>query len=157
MKASVIVTSINNTHVSAHMTMSCVRNITAYTEPENYELILVDPVCQPHFPMRDDYHVLKIDKWLKPDPDPGYATCVNLGAKEAIGDYLFFVQNDAFVQEGWMEGILEYLDRSDGRGYDLIWPDQIPSTREYVKETFKRDLFDIKLYTFGFAKVKHTL
>ena len=140
MKASVIVTSINNSHLAAHITMACLRDITLYTNPKDYELILVDPVCDNYNPPRDDYKVLKIDKWLKPDPDPGYAACVNLGAKEAKGDYLFFVQNDAFVNEGWLDGILKYLEN----GYDLVWPDQIPRTRADVLEIEKRDWFDEK-------------
>ena len=138
MKASVIVTSFNNSHFSCHMTMACLANITAYTDPEDYELILVDPASDPHFDPRDDYHVLKIDKWLKPDPDPGYAACINLGASKAKGDYLFFVQNDAFVYEGWLRGLLKYLEN----GYDLVWPDQTPRSREYILETYKRDWFD---------------
>ncbi len=138
MKVSIIVTSFNNTHTSCHMTMACLANITAYTDPEDYELILVDPVCKPHFDPRDDYKVLKIDKWLKPNPDPGYASCVNLGAKEAQGEYLVFVQNDAFVQEGWLRGLLKYLEN----GYDLVWPDQTPRSREYILKTYKADWFD---------------
>ena len=140
MKTSVIVTSFNNTFLSAHMTMACVRQINMSTDSEDYELILVDPVPSKgtHVPVRDDYHVLKIDKWLKPDPDPGYAACVNLGAENAEGEYLAFVQNDAFVMEGWLTGICKYLDN----GYDLIWPCQIPRTRADVLAIEKRDWFD---------------
>ena len=138
MKVSIIVTSYNNTHFSCHMTMACLANITAYTDPGDYELILVDPVSNPHFDPRDDYKVLKIDKWLKPNPDPGYASCINLGAKEAIGEYLVFVQNDAFVEREWLPGLLTYLEN----GYDLVWPDQTPRSREYIKATEKADWFD---------------
>ena len=64
MKTSCIVTSYNNTFLSAHMTMACVRQINMSTDSEDYELILVDPVPSKgtHVPVRDDYHVLKIDK-----------------------------------------------------------------------------------------------
>lgn len=138
MKVSIIVTSYNNTHFTNHMTMACLANIAAYTNPKDYELILVDPISDPHFDPRDDYKVLKIDKWLKPNPDPGYASCINLGAKEAKGKYLVFIQNDAFVERDWLPGILKYLQN----GYDLVWPDQTPRSYEYVQKTKKAGWFD---------------
>ncbi len=139
MKVSIIVSSYNNTIVSKHMTQACLANITAYTDPKLYELILVDPVSDPHFaPVDyDPYKVLKIDKWLKPNPDPGYASCLNLGAREAEGKYLVFVQNDAFVERGWLEGLLKYLEK-----YDLVWPDQTPRSYEDVQRIDKLDWFD---------------
>jgi len=140
MKVSIIVTSFNNTIVSKHMTQACLANIAAFTDPKKYELILIDPVSEPHFVPNDydPYKVLKIDKWLKPDPDPGYASCLNLGGKEAKGKYLFFVQNDAFVERGWLEGILKYLEN----GYDLVWPDQSPKSYKDIKKIDKADWFD---------------
>ena len=135
---SIILTSFNSTHYSTHMTMESIATVTAYTDPEDYELILLDPV--PKFPVRDDYKVLKIDKWLKPDPDPGYTACMNLGAKEAKGDYLVFMQNDVFVMEGWLEGLRKYIEF----GYEVVYPDQVPRDRDYIKETYKRNWFDPK-------------
>lgn len=139
-KASIIILSYNNTRLSMQMTRTCIRNIVAYTNPEDYELILVDPVPNKghHFGIGEQYWEPVIDKHLQPKPDPGYAECCNLGAREASCDYLFFVQNDAFVQEGWMEGIMKYLTN----GYDLIWPDQTARLRDYVLETYKRDWFE---------------
>lgn len=136
---SIIVTSFNNTIVSKHMTQACLANIAAYTDPKDYELILVDPVSDPHFAPNDydPYNVLKIDKWLKPDPDPGYASCLNLGAKEAKGKYLVFVQNDAFVEKSWLDGLLKYLEK-----YDLVWPDQTPRSYEDIQRIDRLDWFD---------------
>src|SRR3990167_5274739 len=140
MKVSIIVTSMNNTIISKHMTQACLANIAAYTDPKDYELILVDPVSTPHWDPSDydNYKVLKIDKWLKPNPDPGYASCINLGAKEATGEYLVFVQNDAFVERGWLDGILKYLEN----GYDLVWPDQTPRSFEDIQRIDKLDWFE---------------
>ena len=139
-KVSIICTSYNNTIISKHMTQACLANITAYTDPKLYELILVDPKSDPHFSPTDydNYHAIKIDKWLKPDPDPGYASCLNLAAKEAEGEYLVFVQNDAFVEKGWLEGLLKYLEG----GYDLVWPDQTPRTYEDIQRIDKLDWFE---------------
>ena len=140
MKTSVIVTSFNSTIISKHMTQACLANIIAYTKPKDYELILVDPICETYFTPNDyePYGVIKVDKWLRPDPDPGYASCLNLGAKKAKGEYLVFVQNDAFVERGWLEGLLKYLEN----GYDLVWPDQTPRSYEDVQRIDRLDWFD---------------
>ena len=133
---SIICSSFNNTRQNTHITMLCLQNIVQYTNPDEYELILVDPA--PQYPVRDDYKVLKIDKWVKPKKDPGYPAGMNMGAKMAKGDYLCFIQNDVFVNEGWLEGLRFYLEN----GYDTVWPDQVPRSREYILETYKRDPLD---------------
>lgn len=140
MKVSIIVTAFNNTIVSKHMTQACLANIIAYTDPKDYELILVDPVCTPYFAPNDyePYQVIKIDKILRPDPDPGYASCLNLGAKEAEGKYLVFVQNDAFVERDWLKGLLTYFEY----GYELIWPDQTPKSFEDIERINDLNWFD---------------
>jgi len=139
-KASVIILSYNNTRLSMQMTRACIRNIVAYTNREDYELILIDPIPNKgnHFDIGEQYWQPVLDKHLKPQPDPGYAECCNIGGREASHDYLVFIQNDAFVQEGWLEGIMKYLTN----GYDLIWPDQTARLRDYVLETYKRDWFE---------------
>src|SRR5574337_1362293 len=109
-KTSIIMTSYIPQKFIAEITMATIANITRYTNPDKYELILVD--CSPKYEVRDDYQVLKIDKHLKIDPDPGYYEAMNIGAKEAQGDYLCFIENDIFVWEGWLEGLEYYLDRS---------------------------------------------
>ena len=119
------------------MTMTSIDCITKYTSPDEYELIVVDP--EPSEPIRDDYKTLKIDKHLQPNPDPGYTACMNLGAKEAKGDYLVFIQNDVFVHEGWLPGLRQYLESGN---WDMVFPDQVPRTREFVLESYKRDPFE---------------
>ena len=59
---SIILTSFNNTIISKHMTQACLANITAYTDPSLYELILIDPVSKPHWDHSDydQYKVIKI-------------------------------------------------------------------------------------------------
>jgi len=118
------------------MTMMAIDMITKFTDPDRYELIVVNP--EPSENIRDDYKTLKIDKQLNPSPDPDYAACMNLGAAEAKGDVLVFIQNDVFVHEGWLDGLLQYLDN----GWDVVFPDQVPRTRQYVLDSYKRDPFD---------------
>ena len=133
---SVIMTCKIRSHTEAHMTMTSIDMISKFTNKDEYELIVVDP--EPTEAIRDDYKVLVPFTHLKPSPDPDYASCMNLGAKEAKGKYLVFIQNDVFVSEGWLPGLRQYLEK----GYDVVWPDQIPRPREFVLETYKLDPFD---------------
>ncbi len=59
-KVSVIMTCYIQARWQAHCTMACLANVTRYTDPKDYELILMSD-SEKH-PVRDDYHVLKIDK-----------------------------------------------------------------------------------------------
>ncbi len=119
------------------MSMQAIANVTKFTDTDEYEMIVVDPTAK--YPIRDDYHVLKIDKHLKPRRDPGYTGAMNLGAKEAKGDYIVFIQNDVFVHEGWLPGLRQYLETGK---YDVVWPDQVPRDRAYVKASYDRDPFE---------------
>jgi GT2 family glycosyltransferase len=117
------------------MTMACLANLTKYTDTDDYELILIEDV--PEFKVRDDYHVLKIDRHITLDEYTNYSTKMNLAAKEAKGDVLCFVQNDVFVWEGWLEGLRYYLDNGLG---DAIIPAQFPCTRQQILESYQTSM-----------------
>lgn len=131
-KTSVIVTAYNQTAVSAHITMAALANIRKYTDPEDYELILVEDI--PLFRTRDDYGVLNIDKHIIFDEYTAYTRKMNLAAEQATGDYLCFIQNDVFVWEGWLKSFQYYFDNGLSR---CMIPDQFPRTREYIKESYE--------------------
>lgn len=132
---SVIVIGYHQTALSAHLTMACLANITKYTDTEDYELILIEDV--PKFKVRDDYHVLKIDKHIVLDEYTNYSKKMNLAAKEAQGDVLVFVQNDVFVWEGWLKGLRYYLDNGLG---EAIIPAQFPCTRQQILDSYAMTL-----------------
>lgn len=128
---TVIVVGYHETKLSAHMTMLCLANITKYTDPEDYELILIEDV--PKEQVRDDYHVLKIDKHIILDERTTYSKKINLASKEASGEYLAIVQNDVFVWEGWLKNLRYYLETGLG---EAIIPDQFPRTRQYILDSY---------------------
>ncbi len=138
---SIILTCKIRYKTEAHMTMACIANITRYTNPDEYELILVDP--EPTEAIRDDYKNFKIDKHLQPSPDPGYTAGMNLGAKEAKGDYLVFIQNDVFVHEGWLKNSRSYLENALT---DCIIPDQAPRDRRFVIDSYDMDHIEAMKY-----------
>jgi GT2 family glycosyltransferase len=136
MKTSIIVTAYIQNQFQAHMTMACLANVTKFTDTEDYELILVSD--SEKYPVRDDYHVLKIDKYLRTE-GKSYTQALNIGAHEATGDVLVFLQNDVFVHENWLKDLRFYIDTL---GFEVVFPDQVPRSREFVKESYKRDFDD---------------
>ena len=128
---TVIVIGWHETALSAHMTMLCLANITKYTDTEDYELILIEDM--PKFQVRDDYHVLKIDKHIILDRRANYSEKINIAAKEANGEYIAIVQNDVFVWEGWLKNLRWYFEQGL---CEAIIPDQFPRSRQYILDSY---------------------
>lgn len=128
-KVSIIYTTYIQTPFQAHMSMATLANIRRYTEGD-YELIVMSD--SEKFPIRDEYDVLKIDRYEKTE-GKSYTQSMNMGAKIAQGEYLVFIQNDVFVWEGWLENLCYYLDNNLS---DCVIPDQCPRDREFVKKSY---------------------
>jgi len=135
MKTTIIVVGYHETQLSAHLTMLCLANITKYTDPEDYELILIEDV--PKYQVRDDYHVLKIDKHIILEERTTYSKKINIAAEQATGEYLAIIQNDVFVWEGWLKGLRYYLENGMG---EAIIPDQFPRSREDILNSYKMSM-----------------
>ena len=123
-------TSYNQSLWLSQMTMAAVANVTRYTDPEEYEFILMSD--SEKFKVRDDFKCLKIDKYIRTQGE-GYTKSMNHGASEASGDYLVFMQNDVFVHEGWLPSLKHYLEHGLA---ECIFPDQMPRPRRFVKESY---------------------
>ena|SRR3990167_271125 len=122
---SIIMVCYDQIQTARNSSMEAVAEITRYTDPEDYELIVID--CEPKLPFRDDFKCLKIDKFIEiPPPDIGYYPAMNKGAEEAKGEYLCFIDNDIFVHENWLKNLRWYLENDL---LDAVLPDQIPCSR----------------------------
>ena len=157
---TIIVPAYVQTHLSAHITMACLANIIRFTDPVEYELILIHDV--PQHKVRDDYKVFEEVgmKEIILDKYTNYSEKMNMAAKEAKGDYLAFIQNDCFVWEGWLENLRYYLELDLA---DAVVPDQTPRSREYINwakkitmeeglNTGNRDACMVMITKEGFAK-----
>ncbi len=136
MRVSIILTAYIQTKFQCHMTMACIANITKFTDPDQYELIVMSD--SEKYPIRDDYKVLKIDKYIKTQGE-SYTQAMNHGAREATGDILVFLQNDVFVHDYWLDKLQQYIV---GGHFEAVFPDQAPRSRKYVKDTYARPPFD---------------
>ena len=128
---SIIVPAYVQTELSAHITMACIANIIKYTDPEEYELILIHDI--PKFAVRDDFKIFSQVNYREIilDTYTNYSTKMNMAAKEAKGDYLAFVQNDCFVWGNWLTDLRWYLENGKG---DCIIPHQWPTTYKFRKD-----------------------
>jgi GT2 family glycosyltransferase len=132
-KVSIIMTAHVQNRAQCHMTMASIANVTRYTDPKDYEFILVSN-DEKHI-VRDDYKVLKIDKYLKTE-GLSYTQAMNFGFKEAKGDCIVFMQNDVFVWDNWLTKLKSYLDLD---WTDCIFPDQCPRDYAFVTKAMGMD------------------
>lgn len=134
---SVIMTAYIQNHLQQNMTTLAVANITKYTDPADYELILMSDNEKEQVRDYDDGKdsPYKIDHYIRTE-DMGYTRSMNEGAKLAQGEFLFFIQNDVFVHEGWLKDLRWYLEN----GYDLVYPEQPPRSREFVLKSYKMSM-----------------
>ncbi len=134
MKVSIILTAYIQQKWQAHMTMAAIANITRYTNPEDYELIVMSD--SEKFAIRDDQHVFKIDRYIKTE-NMSYTQSMNKGAQLAAYDTLVFIQNDVFVWEKWLENMYWYIEHGYGQ---CVVPDQVPRSRNEVLEIQKKSM-----------------
>ena len=131
---SIIMCRFDFTRVQNHITIRSLADIRRFTNDDEYELIIVDN--EPKHRIRDDFKVLRLEdiKFIINEKDIGYYKSLNQGAEIAKGEYLCFIQPDVFVNEGWLEGMRYYLDNGIA---DVVFPDQFPQTREYIKKSYE--------------------
>jgi len=128
-------TCYDHTQASRNVSMAASVAITRFTDPKEYEFIIVDTEPKYRFNYKPPVPVgtapVKIDKFLELTPDLGYFASMNRGAEEAKGEYLCFIENDVFVTPEWLPNLRWYLEN----GYlDAVFPHQAPDSYEtYLK------------------------
>lgn len=135
---SVILNAWDTNMAQRHSTMACLAAIRKFTDMP-YEIIVVDN--NKFAEIRDEYGVLNIDRKIEIPLTTVYES-YNIGAEAAKSDIFMFIQNDVFVHERTLNKLLDYL-----QDYDVAFPQQVPVSREAVKETYK--LRGGELATFG--------
>ena len=107
-------------------TYACVRSIIAHTDFDEtpYEVILADDVSTDA--------TAEIGKYIRGmvvcrnTENQGFLKNCNQAAKKALGEYIFFLNNDTKVTDGWLSSLVSLMER-DPRigmaGSKLIYPD----------------------------------
>ena len=131
-KVSIIVTSWNKVQFMAACGMACIASIRAFTDPKDYELIVVEtgiPLWDGHGTLGLNKDTIYLHKELS--QDQGNSADMNEGAKLATGEYLVFIENDVILHEGWLPHMLYYFEHSLA---DVVIPVQYHTTWENVQK-----------------------
>ncbi len=117
-RVSVIVLTYNN----LEYTRACLDSVMQYTRYPNLEIIVVDNASTDETPeflqtFRKAHPETRI---ILNDENRGFAAGNNVGLEAATGDYLVILNNDTYVTEGWLHGLVRHLRRHPGIG--LIGP-----------------------------------
>jgi len=119
-KVSIIIPVYNQWHY----TYACLNSIFANTKDVSYEIIIADD-------MSTDETVRAVEwienvKIIRDGQNRGFLLNCNHASQYANGDYLFFLNNDTQVQEGWLSSLLDVMERDPSVGLvgsKLIYPD----------------------------------
>ncbi len=123
-KASIIIPVFNN----LSFTQTCIRKIEENT-PNIYELIIInnnssDGTYEYLENLKSQKQNLKI---IHNKENLGFAKACNLGAKQAEGNILVFLNNDVEVELGWLEKAIEKFENNENIGIigaKLLYPDR---------------------------------
>ena len=105
-------------------TLRCLVSIAANTPQTAFEVIVVDD-CSPDKSF-DVLSKVKGIRLLRNEQNRGFIRSCNNGAKAARGEYLYFLNNDTEVTNGWMDELLRTFSEFPGTGLvgsKLIYPD----------------------------------
>lgn len=118
-RVSIVVPAFN--HVRE--TLECAASVAAHTPSHEYELIVVDDASTDEsaslLPMVRNLRHLRNEK------NRGFLHSCNRGAKEARGDVLVFLNNDAQATAGWLEPLVEAFStfqRVGAVGPKILYP-----------------------------------
>ncbi len=106
-----------------HYTYNCIKSIINHTRGINYEVIVADDVStdetQKIETLIENLRVIHNEKNL------GFLLNCNNAAKFARGKYIHFLNNDTYVQRGWLSSLLEIIDKDERIGLvgsKLVYP-----------------------------------
>lgn len=118
-----IVIPFYNQHVLTYLCLKSIFSNTSNKFP--YEIILVDDASEPNNLFQDSLHGVKL---IKNHSNLGFLKSSNKGALHSSGKYLLFLNNDTQVQEGWLEELVETIEKDENVGAvgsKLIYPNLI--------------------------------
>jgi GT2 family glycosyltransferase/glycosyltransferase involved in cell wall biosynthesis len=120
-RVSIIVLNWNR----SAMTLRCLQYIWTNTTAHHYEIIVVDNGSRPEelAPLRTAVPRVRI---VSLGVNRHFGEANNIGAEEARGEYLVFLNNDAFVHAGWLDALmraLAELPEAGAVGPRFLYPD----------------------------------
>lgn len=117
-RVSVVVLTYNN----LILTQKCLDSLEVFTDYPNWELIIVDNASQDETPAYLTKYAARHEhvRLILNQENQGYARGNNQGLRLAEGDYIVLLNNDTFVTQGWLYGLVRHLLNNERLG--LIGP-----------------------------------
>jgi GT2 family glycosyltransferase len=105
-------------------TLDCLESISRHAGSTAIEVIIIDDNSEKQ--LGETLSLVEGLTVLSNDQNRGFIYNSNLGAMEARGDYVLFLNNDTEVTEGWLESLIHvFSKRADAGavGAKLVYPD----------------------------------
>lgn len=144
---SIIVPVFNNNYPTFHRTGDCIGSIRFFTNPDIYELIVVNNGSK----IKMEPQSWLCDKLIENETNEGFVKAVNKGIRTSFGEYIAIVTSDVMVFDHWLEDALEALKYKDlviatpmygepyARGYEAF-----KKREEYMKKPIEDSFSDFK-------------
>lgn len=104
-------------------TIRCLKSISLNLPKCTFEIIVIDDASKDH--SLDILEFVKGIKVFKNATNRGFIYSCNFGAKKARGEYLYFLNNDTQVTEGWLDHLIQTFKDFPGSGLvgsKLVYP-----------------------------------
>jgi GT2 family glycosyltransferase/glycosyltransferase involved in cell wall biosynthesis len=105
-------------------TLNCIKSILDLPTTNRYEIVVVDDCSNDE--TRYVLSELKAIRYLRRQVNGGFIQCCNLGASQAQGRYLLFLNNDTVVLPGWLDELVATFFNFEDVGLvgaKLLYPD----------------------------------
>ena len=106
------------THNQIEFTRRCLHSLERFTNYPNWELIVIDngstdgtPGFLKEYAATRPYVRLTLN-----EKNTGFAAGNNLGARQATGEFLVFLNNDTYVTAGWIGDLLSHFNEDEKLG-----------------------------------------
>jgi GT2 family glycosyltransferase/glycosyltransferase involved in cell wall biosynthesis len=109
-EVSVIIPAFNQ----AELTRKCLESLHRHEAAFGFEVLLVDDCSTDETPrLAEEMPWLR---YFRREQNGGFGSTCNLGAQQANGKYLVFLNNDTVVRDGWLNALRETFDNWPNAG-----------------------------------------
>ena len=110
-KVSIVIVNLNQ----ARLTLGCIASIVEHTKSHAYEIIVVDngssgSEVEILESASDRFRLIRLDRNMF------FGEASNIGAEQAIGNLVLFLNNDIKVTPGWIEPLIRTLETEYSAG-----------------------------------------
>ena len=108
------------------LTLQCVSTLLRNTTHDNFEIIIVDNGSNSEDYYILDYYLSGFCKIIRNEHNRFFGEANNIASEIAQGEFLVFLNNDAFPKQGWLEPLINTYQKeknSGGVGSILLFPD----------------------------------